>query len=67
MKPKLFKAGKKPRAQLRMPQEAYIQIDQWTDYLGYEQYVWRKKFISWVDRTKDAMRISYAIHFRKYL
>jgi hypothetical protein len=51
MKPELFKAGEMPRAQLRMPQEAYIQIDQWTDYLGYEQYVWHKKFISWVDRS----------------
>ncbi len=46
----MFEAGKKPREQLRMPQEAYIQIDQWMNYLGYEQYCWWRKFISWVNR-----------------
>lgn len=49
----LFKAGKMPREQLRMPQEAYIQIDQWIDYLGPETYIWWRKFISWVDRTES--------------
>ena len=51
MNPELIKSGEMPRAQIRMPQEAYVQIDKWMDYLGYEQYCWWRKFISWVDRS----------------
>lgn len=46
----VFKAGEKPREQLRLPQASYIQADQWMDYLGYEQYCWWMKFHTWVDR-----------------
>ena len=49
----VMKAGKKPRAQNRLPQGSYIQADQWMEYLGYEQYCWWLKFHSWVDRTPD--------------
>lgn len=55
----VFEAGKMPREQLRMPQEAYVQIDKWMDYLGYEQYCWWRKFISWVDRSPTR---SYEFH-----
>jgi hypothetical protein len=47
----IFKAGSMPREQLRMPQESYVQIDHWIDYLSPEQYYWWRKFISWVDRS----------------
>lgn len=46
-------AGKKPRAQMRLPQGSYIQADDWMEYLGYEQYCWWLKFHSWVNRQKD--------------
>lgn len=46
-------AGKKPRAQNRLPQGSYIQADDWMEYLGYEQYCWWLKFHSWVNRQKD--------------
>jgi hypothetical protein len=51
----LFKAGEMPREQLRMPSEAYIQIDQWIDYLGPETYIWWRKFISWVNRQPSRL------------
>lgn len=46
-------AGKKPRAQMRLPQGSYIQAMQWMDFLGYEQYCWWLKLHTHVNRRKD--------------
>jgi hypothetical protein len=53
--PEIFKPGEKPRAQMRLPQESYIQLDQWAPYLGYDQYIWWRKFHTWVNRRPDRL------------
>lgn len=49
-----FRHGRKPRNELRLPQQHFIAMDDWVKKLGNEAYIAWLTFFTWADRKDQA-------------